>query len=167
MKHDFTYSGMSLGRIGDAHGTTSGTIRHYAKLGGWVREVPTIPLRRGPSPKPSGTPKPTLAQRRNQKLIARLLAALDKGLTQLEARMIAKDGAAPMSAADVERNARSMGKLTQLLQELVKLDEEARGVGQEMSQALEATEDADAFRRALALRLERLNQARVLSVNFS
>jgi hypothetical protein len=162
VKHDFTSSGKSLDRIGDAHGTTAQTIRHYARLGGWVREVPTVPLRRGPKPRPPGTPKPTAAQRRTQKLIARLLAALDKGLSQLEARMMAEtaSGAAPVSAADVERTARSMSSMTQLLQKLVALDEEARGLGQEASQATEATEDADELRRVLALRLERLHQAR-------
>ena len=160
MKHDFTYSGLSLDRIGDRHGTTAQTIRKYAREGDWVREVPTVPLRPGRRPRPPGTPKPTAAQRRKQKLIARLLAALDKGLAQLEARMTLEDGAAPVSAADVERNARSMGKLTQLLQELVALDEEARRAGGEGSQATEANEDADELRRVLALRLEQLNRAR-------
>ena len=160
MKHDFTHSGLSLDRIGDRHGTTAQTIRKYAREGDWVREVPTVPLRPGRRPRPPGTPKPTAAQRRKQKLIARLLAALDKGLAQLEARMTLEDGAVPVSAADVERNARSMGKLTQLLQELVALDEEARRAGGEGSQATEANEDADELRRVLALRLEQLNQAR-------
>jgi hypothetical protein len=158
VQHDFTHSGLSLDRIGDRHGTTAQTIRKYARAGDWVRVVPTVPLRRGPKPKPPGTPRPTASQRRKQKLIARLLAALDKGLAQLEARMTPEDGAAPVSAADMERTARAMSTLTQQLQKLVALDEEARRLGQETSQATEATEDADELRRALALRLERLTQ---------
>lgn len=160
VKHDFTYSGWSLDRIGDAHGTTAQTIRKYAREGDWVREVPTVPLRRGPTPKPPGAPKPTAADIRNRKLIARLLAALDKGLTQLEARMTANEGAAPVSATEAERNARHLSGLTQLYQKLAALEAEVRRTGREASQETEANEDAEQLRRDLALRLGRLNQAR-------
>jgi hypothetical protein len=154
---------MSLARIGDRRGVAPKTISQRAKKEGWVREVPTLPLRRGRRPQPPGTPKPTAAEKRNRKLVTRLLEALDKGLTQLEARMSpeAVANAAPASAADAERDTRALTGLTQILQKLVALEKEARSAGKEDGASkTEAPENADEFRRALALRLERLNQAR-------
>jgi hypothetical protein len=154
---------LSQARIGNRHGTTPGTIRRHAKAGGWVREVPTIPLRRGRRPRPPGTPKPTAEQLRNRKFVTRLLAALDMGLKQLEARMslAALPGAAPASAADPERDARFLTNLTRLFQKLLALEEAARSTGKEEgAQRTEASEDADELRRDLALRIQRLNQVR-------
>jgi hypothetical protein len=92
----------------------------------------------------------------------RLLEALDKGLTQLEARMSPEVVAgAPASVADAERDTRALTSLTQIFQKLLALEKEARSAGKEDSvERTEAPEDADEFRRDLALRLERLNQAR-------
>ncbi len=157
------HSGMSLRRIADKHGISDACLVYHARKRGWVRIVPTIRLTPGRKPLPPGMPKPrppSAADIRNRKLVTRLLAALDKGLAQLEARMMPETGAVPVSAADAERDARSLAGFARLYQKLVALDEAARSAGGEGGQATEATDDAGELRRALALRLERLNQAR-------
>lgn len=153
IEHDFMHSGMSLKRIAGKHGISAWCLTEHAKKRGWVRIVPTIPLPRGRPPNPPGAPKPAAAARRNRKLVKRLLAALDKGLAQLEARMT-ETGA--VSAADVERNARTLSKFAQLCREVEALDRAAPAPGNGESEATEATDDADAFRRALVLRLEQI-----------
>jgi hypothetical protein len=76
----------------------------------------------------------------------------------------AESGDVAQSAADAERDARTLSGLARLYAKLVELDDSASGKGEpDKDQSVtkpEATDGADRLRRDLALRLQRLNQAR-------
>jgi hypothetical protein len=162
IKQAYVHGDWSLGRIGDAYDVSAYRIRAQAKKDGWKRLVGTKPLRR-PSGATKGTPAKVDDRRRD--MVRRLLDALDKKLMQLEARMApdAEPGGEPQSAADIERDARTLSGLARLYAKLVELDASAQGAGGDNKEGAvrpEATEDAEHFRRDLALRLQRLNQGR-------
>ena len=96
-------------------------------------------------------------------MVKRLLRVLDKRLMLLETRMApdAEAGEAMQSAADAERDARTLSGLARLYVKLIELDDAARagGKGKTEGSKPEAADDADRLRRDLALRLQRLNQA--------
>jgi hypothetical protein len=158
----------SLRRIAEAFGTSRWTLANRAAKEGWVREVGTKPLAPGRKPRPPGVPpppRPNAQQVRARRIMARLFAALDEKMKALEARIAhAQDEAAPPpSAADAERDARTLSSLARLYAKLVELDDRAREQdggpkGSETDAARsEALPDADRLRRDLALRLQRLN----------
>jgi len=157
IKQAYIHGDWSLRRIGDLHGASEYQIRAEAKRNKWVRLVGTKPLRRTArrtDKKPDGL--------RRRDMVRRLLDALDKRLLQLEARMApdAEAGGQTQSAADAERDARTLSGLARLYAKLVELDAGAQLAGERGGVKPETTDDADLFRRDLALRLQRLNQAR-------
>lgn len=164
VEHDFIHSGLSQERIAERHGTTRQRVARRAKADGWARLVPTKPLPFGPKPRPPGAPKPSRAQRRAARILERLYRALDEKMKLLEERMAQAQSAdgVPQSAADAERDTRNLGAFARLYAKLVELDEAARnnktGQGSDKPAATRS-DDADQFRRDLALRLERLNRA--------
>jgi hypothetical protein len=80
---------------------------------------------------------------------------LDGKMTEIEERM-----AAPQSAAEAERDARSMNIYMRIFAKAAELAEKAKQSGGDTnSRKVGADEDADRIRRELALRLRRLNQA--------
>lgn len=171
IKHDYIHGNWSLARIGERYGVSPKTITAHAKKGGWRRLAGTKSLPRGRRPRPPGAPKAkraTSEELRRRDMVRRLLQALDKRLTLLEARMApdAETGGQPPSAADAERDARTLSGLTSLYAKLIELDDAAKGGGKaegsknEAAAKPETSDDADLFRRDLALRLQRLNQAR-------
>jgi hypothetical protein len=136
-----------------------------AKKEGWVRLVGTKPLKTGPKPRPPGEPKPKPAAQLRRDMVRRLLEALDKRLMLLEKRMAPDaEGEPTQSAADAERDARTLSGLARLYAKLVELDDSASAKGKpdqdKSATKPEATDDADRLRRDLAVRLQRLNQAR-------
>jgi hypothetical protein len=166
IKHDVIYGDWSLERIAEARGSSATTISKRAKREGWVRLIGTKRLRSGPKPRLPGAPRPkpkTQAQRRRSEMVRRLFEVLDTKLKLLEERMAEAqaEGAAPQSAADTERDVRSLNSLMQVYAKLVALDEAASkdGKGSD-TDAATRSDDADQLRRDLALRLERLNRER-------
>jgi hypothetical protein len=164
IEHAYIYGDWSLDRIADAYGLSDRTIRDRAKKGGWVRLIGTKRLpcgRRQRLPGTPRTPRATVAQARRRKMIDRLLTVLDRKLTEIESRMEeAHTEGAPQSAADLERDARSLTALARIYAKLVELDDEAKSGGQGSDDSVSArSDDADQLRRDLALRLERLNRA--------
>jgi hypothetical protein len=140
-----------------------------AKKHGWVRLVGTKRLRPGPRPRRPGEPKAkraTVEEIRRRDIVRRLLEALDKRLIHLEKRMgpDAESGDVAQSAADAERDARTLSGLARLYAKLVELEDSKSVKGKtdkdKSATKPEATDDADRLRRNLALRLQRLNQAR-------
>ena len=170
IKQAYVHGDWSLKRIGDANGVSAYKVRARAKKDGWKRLVGTKTLCRGRKPRAASTARkrPAVADElRRRDMLCRLLDALDKRLTQLEARMAsdAEAGGEPQTAADAERDARTLSGLARLYAKLVELDGGAHrggGEGKEQEGALrqETADDAEFFRRDLALRLQRLNQAR-------
>ena len=129
-KNDFIHGDRSLDRIARARGMSRTALVVRAKKEGWVRLVGTTPLKTGPKPRPPGEPKRTHAQLRRD-MVKRLLEALDKRLMLLETRMApdAELGGALQSAADAERDARTLTGLARLYAKLVELDDAARAEG--------------------------------------
>ena len=161
IKLAFTKGDWSLARIGDAFGTTHSNISRRAKKDGWVREVGTKPLR---GRRARGGAVSKTAQRR---ILKRLYRALDEKMKVLEERIAQaqQPGAPELSAADAERDARTLSALARLYAKLVELDDQAREgarkeQGSEPAPATRSADDADRLRRDLALRLQRLNSAR-------
>jgi hypothetical protein len=140
-----------------------------AKKEGWVRLVGTKRLKPGPKPRASReaeTQRAAVEELRRRDIVRRLLEALDRRLIHLEKRMApdAESGEPTQSAADAERDARTLSGLARLYAKLVELDDSASAKGKpdqdKSATKPEATDDADRLRRDLALRLQRLNQAR-------
>ncbi len=164
VERDFIHSGLSQERIAKRHGTSRTRLARYAQQGGWVRLVPLKPLPVGPKPRPPGAPKPArgIRERRLAKMARRLFRVLDARLTEIEERMAKAGANGEASAADAERDMRSLSALARLYAKLVELDEAARkadaGKGSD-TPATPRSDDADHFRRDLALRLQRLDRA--------
>ena len=156
VRHDFLYSGMSQRRIAWKHGTTAGTLRKYMRDGGWERIAPLerLPTRRlSPA---TGEP-PTRGQKRRARMVKRLFAALEAKIAALEARMTNTNDSGHESAADVERDTRSLNTLAQLYAKLVALDDTNDRSGP--PSPTKDNTDADGLRRDLADRLARLDRA--------
>jgi hypothetical protein len=103
---------------------------------------------------------------RARRIMARLFTVLDAKMKTLE-ESIARaqaEGAPPATGADAERDARTLNGLARLYAKLVELEARAREQGPKGStteaEPKEGEPDADRLRRDLALRLQRLNQAR-------
>lgn len=164
IEHDFIHGDWSIRRIAEKHGVSSTTVGKRAKTEGWVRLVGTRRLRTGPRPRRPGVPMPkprSLAARRRAQMLRRLFGVLDARLTEIENRLAQADPA-ETSAAEVEREMRSVNALARIYAKLVELDDADRESetkkGSE-TPAATRSDDADQLRRDLALRLERLNQA--------
>jgi hypothetical protein len=163
IEHAYIHGDWSLGRIADAYGSSPTTITAHARKGGWVRLIGTKPLPCGRRARPPGAPRSkraTIDQVRRRTMVRRLLGVLDGKLKELEDRMAEAQGEAPQSAADIERDARSLTALARLYAKLVELDNAAKGEAEGSNQGdAVRSEDADQLRRDLARRLERLGQA--------
>jgi hypothetical protein len=165
LEHDVVHGDMSPRRIGDKHGISAWYVSKFSKLGRWVRLVGTNPLPRGRRPRPVGAPKPKPrmpSERRRRLMVKRLFGVLDRKLEELEMRMDGRQSeGTPQSAADAEREVRNLTTFARLLDKLIQLDEAAKGASKEAkpNERLRSG-DAEAIRRDLALRLDRLARAR-------
>jgi hypothetical protein len=165
IKHAVIHSDWSFDRIAAKYGPHPSTIRARAKKEGWVRLVGTVPLTPGRKPPQPGANKggrPTAAETRRRNLSLRLFKVIDAKLKEIEARMQQQgESGAPPSGADTERDVRGVNTLMGLYAKLVELDEAARKDKEgSQSAATMRSEDAEALRRDLALRLDRLARAR-------
>ena len=157
VRQDFLYSGMSQRRIAWKYGTTAGTLRKYMRAGGWERVAPVVrlPTRR---PKPAAGLPPTPTEKRRARMVKRLFAVLEAKIAALEARMTNTNESGPEpSAADVERDTRSLNTLAQLYAKLVALDDTNDRSGP--ASPTKDDNDADRLRRDLADRLATLDRA--------
>lgn len=161
-----TTGDFSLERIGQAFGASARTIRYWAKKESWVRARPTKSLRRGRHRRELGDKRPTkpsAGKLGRRQMLQRLYAALDLKLKLLEERMSQAglpDGVPP-SAAELERGLRALSTATRLFAKLEELETAAKRKGESTrSSPGGERDDAEQLRRDLALRLERLNQAR-------
>jgi hypothetical protein len=143
--HDYAAGALSVAAICAAHSLTRATLYHRAKIDGW-------PLRRP-------------GRRRSRADLAkRLLGALELKMTRFENRMA--DSAASATAADSERDARTLNTLVRLFEKLKGL-----GLGEAATRrarpaksapapaedsSVKDAHDADALRGELARRLEKL-----------
>ena len=96
-----------------------------------------------------------LRQLRERELAIRLMNALDQKMTAFEARLAESDA----SAADSERDARTLNTLVRLFDRLKTVDEKSLRRAPAANTAIPAAKDvidADRLRRELARRLARL-----------
>jgi transposase-like protein len=158
VRHDYVHGDLSIARIAAKHGISDTTVGDWAKAEGWVRLVGTKPLKTGRKPRPPGAPapkRPTADQIRRRSLALRLSKVIDAKLQEIETRMQQADAsAAPPSAAETERDVRSVSTLMGLYAKLVELNKQARSDTREAA----GIEDADQLRRELLRRLERINR---------
>jgi len=166
IKHAYINSGWSLARIAAKHGSSADTIRARVRKYGWIRIVPMTPLRGGHPPRLAGVPKVTRATRnevRRRQIAERLFTVVEAKLREIEERMAIRDSdSAPQSAADRERDARSLTALARVYAKLVDLDDAAKAKGDaeaaKQASVKETGQDADRLRQDLALRLKRFDQ---------
>ena len=155
VRHDFLYSGMAQRRIAWQYGVTDETVRKHRRAGGWERVVPLKPLPTHRPRRRTGEP-PTPTEKRRASLVKRLFAVLEAKITALEVRMTNDD--APQSAADAERDARTMTALMQIYTKLAALEDAARAANENAgTDGARTDDDADRLRRDLAGRLTRLS----------
>jgi hypothetical protein len=155
VRHDFVYSGLSQRRIAWHHGISEGMVSKKKRAGGWARVVPLSPLSTRRPVRRTGEP-PTPTETRRARLIKRLYAVLDGKVTELE-RRIAERQDGPESAADAERDTRTMTALMQIYTKLAALDQARAANKNAGTNGARTDDDADRFRRDLAGRLARLS----------
>lgn len=99
---------------------------------------------------------------RRADIIDRLYTALDRKMGEIETRIAraSRDEDDTMSAADCERDARTLTALARLYEKICELEGAASMKSHEGELAQEAQEiDADRFRQGIAERLERMLKA--------
>ena len=130
VRYDFLYSGKSVARIAADHGLAKTTLRNRIKTFGWVRVIPTQPAKPGPKWK---RPAPDLSGPNGEDLRRRRIV----------------DRASPESAADTERDARTITTLMQIYTKLAALDDaaQAKDGGSESRDGARRDDDADRLRR--------------------
>jgi len=164
VRHDFLYSGMAQRRIAWKYGTSDAKLRERREAEGWERVMPCVPLpTRRVIPREGEPPTPT--QQKRSRLTKRLYAVLEAKLIELEMRMAVRTEA-PDSAADAERDIRTMTGLMQFYTKLVAMDDAARAANKNADKntnenadmnGARTDDDADRLRRDLAERLARLS----------
>ncbi len=144
---DYADGKLTVAEICARHGITHKALYAQAKRQGW-------PLRRTgrPAPLSGGRPK---SQQPRQALIARLYKALEKKMSEFESRQ--PNGA--QTAADHERETRTLNTMVRLFERLAALEEKARTDDAASRDDGGVTADARALREDLAQRLERLRDA--------
>ena len=154
--HDYAASTLTVSEICALHSVSRAVLYNRAMLDGWIKRS----ARRASA---VHRPPPRHLAKGEADLAGRLLTALDHKMTDFETRMTqAAAGALPATAADSERDARTLGTLVRLFDKL-------KGFGAKPAAGAGATpgsppaekdiHDADRFRNYLARRLEGLRDS--------
>jgi ATP-dependent exoDNAse (exonuclease V) alpha subunit len=146
---------LSVRQICAQHSISSTALYRRAAREGWPKRLHKATARRQQE-------RPAAPSARNDKanLIARLYRALERKMSEFEDKQ--SEGAA--SAAESERNARTLNTMVRLFERLQAMEEKAlepagkvrRGDGTRASPEALSAADADRLRDELARRLERL-----------
>lgn len=149
--HAYAAKVLTVKALSALHGVRRSDLYYHAKRNHWIMRRPAAACPRPPS---SRRPKGEAA------LLRRLMTALDRKMTEFETRMTlaAADGA-PATAADSERDARTLNTLVRLFDKLKGFGAKAtssKGAAAANRTAGKDIHDADRFRNDLARRLERL-----------
>ncbi len=143
--------GTPIAEIAAAHGITASMIQKRRAVCGWPKRS------RRTGSKPAKSAGDTPAGRRA--LVSRLMKVVDQNLKLMEMRMEADE---PGTAADRERETRSIGALTRTLGKLTELQAEtdtARAAGSKSRSSGPADEgEADRLRLEIAERILRLGE---------
>jgi hypothetical protein len=149
--HDYAESALTVPELCALHSVSSSGLYHRAKLDGWIK--------RSAARRAATAHRPPLPRHVEGEadLARRLLTALDHKMREFETRMT--QAAAPVTAADNERDARTLNTLVRLFDKLKGFGAKAvAGAGAPAASrtAGKDSHDADSFRHDLARRLERL-----------
>ena len=142
------------------HGVSRTTFLTRAQEGGWTRKHAVI---RRPARKKAEMEALRLEEAKrilSASLTGRLLLAIDRKMQEIEKRMNGHaEGAAPPSAAEIARDARTMNTLVQTFAKVKDFEAQARRDGKRSAQdsAEGKTKNAEQLRREIADRLERFN----------
>lgn len=149
--HDYAESALTVPDLCALHSVSSSGLYHRANLDGWIKRSAA---RRAAAHRPP----PPQRDEGEADLARRLLTALDHKMREFEIRMT-QAAAAPVTAADSERDARTLNTLVRLFDRLKGFGAKAAaGAGAHAASrtAGKDSHDADSFRHDLARRLERL-----------
>lgn len=152
--HDYAASALTVQEISALHSVRLSVLYDRAKRDGWIMRSPASARRSLSPPCPNG----------EVALQRRLMTALDRKMTEFETRMTqAATGAAPMTAADGERDTRTLNTLVRLFDKLkgfgAKPAASGKGAVAAGRRAGKDLHDADRFRNDLARRLESLRDS--------
>jgi hypothetical protein len=142
----YAASALTVDEICALHAISRSALYYHARKGGWRNRVPMAD-------------GPHRHRVRQQHLGQRLMNALDSKMTEFENRLAAGTASGASTAADAERDARTLNTLVRLFDKLETLGERAGGPAKTVSPATPAeggAYDSDRLRDALARRLERL-----------
>jgi hypothetical protein len=151
--HDYAATALTVSEICALRSITHTALYNRARRDGWIKR--SAALR-------AASHRPTRARPDKGKadLARRLLTALDHKMTEFETRMTQAKAAAPATAADSERDARTLGTLVRLFDKLKGFGAKAAAGAKPGSwTAGKDTHDADRFRNDLARRLESLRDS--------
>ncbi len=119
--HDYAASALTVQEISALHSVKLSVLYDRAKRDGWIMRSPASARRSLSPPCPNG----------EVALQRRLMTALDRKMTEFETRMTqAATGAAPMTAADGERDTRTLNTLVRLFDKLKGFGRKAGRLGQ-------------------------------------
>ena len=153
--HDYAATALTVPEICALRSVSETALYNRARRDGWIKR--SAARRAVPAHRPA-----TPADNGEADLARRLLTALDQKMTEFETRMFHAAASAPATAADSERDARTLGTLVRLFDKLKGFGAKAAaGVGSMPGNrtAGKDTHDADRFRNDLARRLESLRDS--------
>lgn len=151
----FYAKGMPVAEIGKRTSIPHSTLYHHLGVkppkGG--ASLPPIPLRRDQAMRV----RRASAKTSRPALIARLWSTAERQVAEIETRLIEAGG----DAATLERDAKTLSVLARTVRDLVALDEAGKAKNNRSTTEVpdgegEAPRDLDAFRRALAEKLEEI-----------
>lgn len=153
--HDYAATALTVSEICALRSVSLSTLYYHAKRDGWIKRSAT--RRAAPIGRPA-----ILTDNGEADLARRLLTALDQKMTEFETRMTQAAAFPPATAADSERDARTLGTLVRLFDKLKGFSAKAgAGVGAASGSRIAGKDnhDADRFRNDLARRLESLRDS--------
>ena len=150
--HAYAAKVLTVKALSALHGVRLSDLYNHAKRDHWLMRRPATAR-----PRPPSSPRRPKGE---AALLRRLMTALDRKMTDFETRMtLAAADSAPTTAADSERDARTLNTLVRLFDKLKGFGAKAAAsAGVKAGSRTDGKDihDADRFRNDLARRLERL-----------
>jgi len=147
---------MTLAAIAELHGVTTSALYRKRRAEAWPVRVPVAK-----APKRARRSKRSRRASSREPLLARLFKIVDRNLKLMERRM---DSDEPGTAADRERDTRTIGTLTRTIGKITELQAETDvagdTAGRSSSRETRDNRDTDALRLEIAERILKLREHR-------
>jgi hypothetical protein len=162
VKHEFMFCPDPLDAIAARNGIGRAALTRHAQAANWQRKVKTVQRPRRTKAELAEAAAESTRQALSKSLAVRLYLAIDRKVQEIEMRMQQAEDEG-RSAADVERDARTLSALARVYAKLVELDGASKPAADKRETEAKpsparSSEDADQLRRDLARRLERLDR---------